>query len=139
MDEYNETTMEQTMDINECEQSSRVTNMNDSSCAVHAHACTDAVNAWQTEVEKLLDEMDAKAATEKTSFSKIILMMVMGSYFVGLALGVFVVMRILLLSPEWSIQAFVALLTYIGAPVSVSIAFYSWKARAENLAKINKN
>jgi len=73
---------------------------------------------------------------EKMSFSKAVLLLVLGTYFLGLFLGMFVVVRILLITPEYSVQAFMALLSYIGAPTGVALAFYSWKAKAENCIKI---
>lgn len=77
--------------------------------------------------------------TEKITFSKIVLLLVMATYYVGLILGVFVVVRILLITPEYSVQAFIALLSYIGAPTGVTIAFYSWKAKNENVLKISND
>ena len=69
-------------------------------------------------------------------FSKIVLGAVLATYFVGLMLGIFVVIHILNNYPEYAVQAFLGILSYIGAPVAVSIAFYSWKAKNENMAKI---
>ena len=74
---------------------------------------------------------------QKISFSKIALMLVLSMYFLGVFLGVFIIIRILLITPEYSVEAFVALLTYIGAPTSVCIGFYSWKAKCENTLKIS--
>jgi len=63
-------------------------------------------------------------------------MLVLSMYFIGVFLGIFVTIQILMITPEYSVQAFMALLTYIGTPTSVTIGFYSWKARSENVAKI---
>lgn len=68
---------------------------------------------------------------QKTEFSKIIIMLVMLTYFVGLIVGV----KIVLLDPS----QLSALLAYIGGPTATAIAFYCWKAKAENLIKIKKN
>ena len=67
----------------------------------------------------------------KTEFSKIIIMLVMLTYFVGLIVGI----QIVLLDPS----QLSALLAYIGGPTTTAIAFYCWKAKAENLIKIKKN
>lgn len=68
---------------------------------------------------------------QKTEFSKIIIMLVMLTYFVGLIVGV----KIVFVDPS----QLTALLAYIGGPTATAIAFYCWKAKAENLIKIKKN
>ena len=72
----------------------------------------------------------------KFEFSKVILLGVMLTYFIGLFFALYAVNKILLDYPEWAIQALIALFGYIGAPISVSIGFYSWKAKNENTMKI---
>lgn len=67
---------------------------------------------------------------KKTEFSKIVLLLVMATYFVGLIVGI----RIVLLDTG----QLSALLLYIGGPTTTAIAFYAWKAKAENLLKIQK-
>ena len=62
----------------------------------------------------------------KFSFSKIILMLVMGSFFIVLGIGIYVVLKI---DPS---QLY-ALLTFVGAPVAVAIGFYYEKAKKENI------
>ena len=79
-----------------------------------------------------------KKPKKKLETSKIVLFAVMLTYFIGLFYGIRVVDIILLTYPEWAIQALLGLLSYIGAPISVSIAFYSWKAKNENMKKIEK-
>ena len=71
-----------------------------------------------------------KEKQPKTEFSKIVLLLVMATYFVGLIVGI----RIVLLDTG----QLSALLLYIGGPTTTAIAFYSWKAKAENLLKIQK-
>lgn len=66
----------------------------------------------------------------KTEFSKIVLLLVMSTYFVGLIVGI----KIVLLDTS----QLTALLVYIGGPTTTAIAFYSWKAKAENLLKIKQ-
>ncbi len=60
------------------------------------------------------------------------------TYFVGLALGIYVVIKILTIYPEYSTQACVALFSYIGIPTATTIGFYTWKAKNENIVKKNK-
>ena len=62
---------------------------------------------------------------KKISFSKIILMLVMGSFFIVLGIGIYVVLKI---DP---LQLY-ALLSFVGAPVAVAIGFYYEKAKKEN-------
>ena len=61
------------------------------------------------------------------------------TYFIGLAFAIYAVNKILMEYPDWAIQALIALFGYIGAPISIAIGFYSWKARGENLIKIQNN
>ena len=76
---------------------------------------------------------------EKVQFSKVILGLILISYFAGLILGGFVVIKILLITPEYSVQALISLFSYIGAPTGVAVGFYSWKAKNENTAKIERS
>ncbi|MCD8391540.1 MAG: hypothetical protein LUD03_06855 [Firmicutes bacterium] len=73
-----------------------------------------------------------------TEFSKIILCLVMFTYFVGIAFGMYVILKIVGngTSTSYISTALCGLLSYIGAPVAVAIAFYSYKAKAENVEKI---
>lgn len=71
------------------------------------------------------------AARKKVEFIKLVLMLVMATYFLGVAVGV----KIVLEYPE----QLGTLLTYIGAPTATVIIFYAWKAKAENVIKIKKN
>lgn len=71
------------------------------------------------------------AARKKVEFIKLVLMLVMGTYFLGVAVGV----KIVLAYPE----QLGTLLAYIGAPTATVIIFYAWKAKAENVIKIKKN
>lgn len=64
-------------------------------------------------------------------FSKIIMLNVLITYFMGFFVGVTVVDK----DPtQLSI-----LLTYIGTPTTMSMGFYCWKAKAENCLKMQKN
>lgn len=80
-----------------------------------------------------------KTKKERT-YSKFIMNIVVTLYFIGAILGA----GLVLLS-AWSdyiaersisIEAFAAYGTYLAGPMSVSIAFYSWKSKAENVLKI---
>ena len=71
------------------------------------------------------------AARKKVDFRKLVLMLVLASYFLGVAVGV----KIVLAYPE----QLGTLLAYIGAPTATVIIFYAWKAKAENVIKIKKN
>lgn len=55
----------------------------------------------------------------------------MGTYFVGFIFGIYVVIQ--------DFSQLSSLLTYIGVPVSTAIAFYCWKAKAENTIKIRSS
>lgn len=71
------------------------------------------------------------AARKKVEFIKLVLMLVMGTYFLGVAVG----LKIVLEYPE----QLGTLLAFIGAPTATVIIFYAWKAKAENVIKIKKN
>ena len=65
------------------------------------------------------------------------LFFVMLTYFYGLALGTAIIVHIITNYPEYALQAFLGMLTYIGGPVGIAIGFYMWKSKNENTAKIN--
>lgn len=67
----------------------------------------------------------------KLEFSKIVLVLVLLTYFVGVFIGV----KISLID----VSQLGALLAYIGTPTAAAIGFYCWKAKAENIVKIKKN
>ena len=66
----------------------------------------------------------------RIEYSKLILSLVMLCYFFGVAFGAVMVFRLPELLGEY--------LAFIGTPVAVAIAFYSWKAKAENVVKLSK-
>jgi hypothetical protein len=101
----------------------------------------------QNEYNKLLDShrllkhkykqlINKEKEKKKMEFSKLILSTVMLTYFIGLFFAIYAVNKILMDYPEYAIQALIALFGYIGTPISVSIGFYSWKAKNENTMKI---
>lgn len=68
---------------------------------------------------------------KRIEFSKLNLLLVMATYFYGVHVGADIVRAY----PEY----LPAYLAYIGAPVSIAIGFYAWKARAENVIKLGGN
>jgi len=71
----------------------------------------------------------------KFAFSKIVIGLLVSTYFIVLALGIYVVIRILIDSPEYSTQALIALFSYVGGVNAISIPFYLTTKRDENLSK----
>lgn len=67
----------------------------------------------------------------KIEFSKFILMLILFTYFIGVAVGIKVVFI--------DISQLGILLAFIGTPTAAAIGFYCWKAKAENLIKIKKD
>lgn len=71
-----------------------------------------------------------KKSRGKMEFSKLVLLLVMSTYFVGVVIGVKVTLI--------DFSQLGVLLTFIGAPTATAIVFYAWKAKAENIVKIKK-
>lgn len=67
----------------------------------------------------------------RIEFSKLILLGVMLTYFVGIGIGAWVVLKVV---PE-QLSVYLA---FIGGPTAVAIGFYAWKAKAENVLKIGR-
>ena len=75
---------------------------------------------------------------KKIEFSKLIMASMIISYFIGLLFGLHIIEE--LLEKGWDTSSALAtLFSYIGAPTAIAVGFYSTKAKAENVAKINKN
>lgn len=74
----------------------------------------------------------------KLEFSKIIISLVMITYFLGIYIGYKIMFTVLLEFPDIIVQALIAYFTYIGAPISAALSFYLWKAKNENVEKISK-
>jgi hypothetical protein len=72
---------------------------------------------------------------KKFEFSKAVIASLIITYFIVLGLGIYVVIRILTEYPEYSVNALVALFSYVGAVNGISIPFYLNKARDENIHK----
>ena len=67
---------------------------------------------------------------QKPNFTKLVLVAVLATYFIGLYVGIEVV--------RMDFSQFGILATYIATPTTTVIALYCWKAKAENLVKIKK-
>ncbi len=81
-------------------------------------------------VIKIIKNKRNKKQSKKIEFSKIVLALVLSTYFLGLYIGYKTVLL--------DFTQLGTLLAYIGAPTATSIGFYAWKARAENIIKIKK-
>lgn len=66
----------------------------------------------------------------KFEFSKIMLCLVMVTYFVGLIFGMAIIFKVR------TDTALCGLFSFIGGPVTAAIGFYCYKAKAENVEKI---
>jgi len=66
----------------------------------------------------------------KFEFSKLVLTLVLLTYFVGVGIGAYVTII--------DGNQLAAYLTFIGTPTGIAIAFYAWKARAENVIKLQR-
>lgn len=77
---------------------------------------------------------------KRFEFSKIILALVILSYFIGLGFGMYVIIQMIKVGNfVYIATALCGLFTYIGAPVATAIGFYSNKAKAENVEKIKSS
>lgn len=64
------------------------------------------------------------------TYTKILVFAVMVTYFLGFIIGAILVFIYPEHLGEW--------LTYIGIPTATAIAFYCWKAKAENMLKMRQ-
>lgn len=71
-----------------------------------------------------------KISKRKIEFSKLIIALVLLTYFVGVCIGVKISLT--------DTTQLSALLAYIGTPTATAIGFYCWKAKAENIIKIKR-
>lgn len=66
----------------------------------------------------------------KPNFSKLILAIVMVAYFVAVVIGsIAIILDTTQAAPYFA---------FIAAPTATALGFYSWKAKAENVVKIQK-
>ena len=75
----------------------------------------------------------------KIEFSKLVLCLVMATYFAGLIFGMNIICGIATTNSSYIATALCGLFSYIGAPVAVAIGFYAYKAKAENVEKIRSS
>lgn len=79
----------------------------------------------------LVKKLNSKKKTgKKYEFSKIVLLLVLSTYFIGVFVGIKVVFI--------DVTQLGVVLAFIGTPTAAAIAFYCWKAKAENILKIKK-
>jgi putative Mn2+ efflux pump MntP len=71
-----------------------------------------------------------KAKRKPPEFSKLILMLVMATYFIAVGVGV----RLSFID----YMQYSTLAMLVGAPTAVAIGFYAWKAKSENVLKYKK-
>lgn len=71
-----------------------------------------------------------KKTGKKYEFSKIVLLLVLSTYFIGVFVGIKIVFI--------DVSQLGVVLAFIGTPTAAAIAFYCWKAKAENILKIKQ-
>ncbi len=76
---------------------------------------------------------------KRFEFSKLILLIVVATYFITLVFGMGIIRSIAADNPEYAGELLEGMFTFAAAPVSVAIGFYSYKAKAENVEKIKTN
>jgi len=82
--------------------------------------------------KEMITNMDKK----KFESTKLIIGAVMLCYFVSLIFSMFYIEQLTLLGhPEHAADCFKSWLIFVGIPVPVSIGFYCWKAKGENIPK----
>lgn len=67
---------------------------------------------------------------KKLSFTKCISIIILCSYFIGVIVGAYVVVK--------DFSQFGTLAAYIAAPTTAIITLYCWKAKAENMVKLKQ-
>jgi hypothetical protein len=80
---------------------------------------------------------------EKTNFSKSIMSAMMCVYFMGVILGMILVIvsagQDVKLDGSIDSSMFIAYTAYLGGPTATAIGFYAWKSKAENVLKIGQS
>lgn len=97
------------------------------------------VDSWRTEIlsfqsscinhERHTKEELQEHPERKTSATKIIIFSILATYYIAFAVGVWVVVT-------KDFYQLSVLLTFVGGVTAAAVAFYCWKAKAENLLKI---
>ncbi|MBQ0067575.1 MAG: hypothetical protein KBS60_05295 [Phascolarctobacterium sp.] len=78
--------------------------------------------------KKRKEELE-KNPDRKTSATKIVLFSILLTYYIAFAVGVWAVLT-------QDVYQLSVLLTFVGGVTAAAVAFYCWKAKAENLLKI---
>ena len=97
-------------------------------CAIAAVIIGAALRASSRRRQKKRGQHEKSG--RKVEFSKLILGLVLLTYFVGVFVGV----KISLIDTA----QLGVLLAFIGGPTAAAIGFYAWKAKAENIIKIKQ-
>jgi len=100
------------------------------SAVVHLRIVRRADNARRRVKRSDDDTPEAKPTKRKMEFVKIILLLVLSTYFAGVIVGARIVFLDFSQLDVW--------LIFIGTPATAAIGFYCWKAKAENIIKIKK-
>lgn len=84
-----------------------------------------------------------KEPEERTNtFSKSIMSIMMFLYFIGALMGTALVILSAILNirqdTPLDTSMFIAYAAYLGGPTTITIGFYAWKSKAENLLKIGR-
>ena len=74
--------------------------------------------------------MERMKRRRKIEFSKLVLALILLTYFIGVGVGVWVVFI--------DFSQLGVVLAFIGTPTAAAIGFYVWKAKAENIIKIKQ-
>ncbi|MCF8018282.1 MAG: hypothetical protein K9L62_02665 [Vallitaleaceae bacterium] len=77
-----------------------------------------------------LNSKKREKTVRKYEFSKVILLLVLSTYFIGVFVGIKIVFI--------DVSQLGVVLAFIGTPTAAAIAFYCWKAKAENILKIKQ-
>ena len=71
----------------------------------------------------------------KFEFSKLVIGLLIATYFIVLALGIFVTVKLIVADSMSSVNALIGLFSYVGTVNSIAIPFYLHKSEKENLNK----
>lgn len=79
----------------------------------------------------------------ETSFTKVILRIIMIIFAIGAFLGIFLTVVAAFFDQQngrpIDSSMFLVLAGYLGTPTAIAIGFYAWKSKAENILKITKS
>lgn len=72
---------------------------------------------------------------KKFEFSKLVIGLLIATYFIVLALGMFVTVKLIVADSTSSVNTLIGLFSYVGTVNSIAIPFYLHKSEKENLNK----